>query len=130
MTGLRQESWWCEAAARNHLDHTRLRSLPYEELWDAARLRSADAGRGLAEHAGERGDAGFDLLRIEQILDQALLTLSEAQRQTFVLHAEAGLSYREVAEVMGISIGTVMSRLFYARQKLRSHLAEKLAPQS
>jgi len=67
---------------------------------------------------------------LRQILDQALLTLSEAQRQTFVLHAEAGLSYREVAEVMGISIGTVMSRLFYARQKLRSHLAEKLAPQS
>jgi len=67
---------------------------------------------------------------LRQLLDQALLTLSEAQRQTFVLHAEAGLSYREVAEVMGISIGTVMSRLFYARQKLRSHLAEKLAPQS
>ncbi len=45
--------------------------------------------------------------------------LPVAQRQTFVLHAEAELSYREVAEVLGISIGTVMSRLYYARQKLR-----------
>jgi RNA polymerase sigma-70 factor (ECF subfamily) len=37
-----------------------------------------------------------------------------------VLHAEAELSYREVADVLGISIGTVMSRLYYARQKLRA----------
>jgi RNA polymerase sigma-70 factor (ECF subfamily) len=39
------------------------------------------------------------------------------------LHADAGLSYREVADVLGISIGTVMSRLYYARQKLRAYLA-------
>ena len=35
------------------------------------------------------------------------------------------LSYREVAEALGISIGTVMSRLFYARQKLRTYLNER-----
>lgn len=56
------------------------------------------------------------------VIDQALEQLPEAQRQTFVLHAEAELSYREVAEALGISIGTVMSRLYYARQKLRVHL--------
>jgi RNA polymerase sigma-70 factor (ECF subfamily) len=59
---------------------------------------------------------------LRQALDQALAQLPEAQRQTFVLHAEAELSYREVAEVLGISIGTVMSRLYYARQKLRVYL--------
>ncbi len=51
-----------------------------------------------------------------------LAQLPTAQRQTFVLHAEAELSYREVADVLGISIGTVMSRLYYARQKLRALL--------
>ncbi|MFO0965660.1 MAG: RNA polymerase sigma factor [Gemmataceae bacterium] len=55
-------------------------------------------------------------------LTQALDHLPAAQRHTFVLHAEADLSYREVADVLGISIGTVMSRLYYARQKLRSYL--------
>jgi RNA polymerase sigma-70 factor, ECF subfamily len=55
-------------------------------------------------------------------LQAALAKLPAAQRQTFVLHAEAELSYREVAEVLKISIGTVMSRLFYARQKLRALL--------
>jgi RNA polymerase sigma-70 factor (ECF subfamily) len=55
-------------------------------------------------------------------LQEALAKLPEAQRRTFVLHAEAELSYREVADVLGISIGTVMSRLYYARQKLRGYL--------
>ena len=55
-------------------------------------------------------------------LTRALALLPEAQRKTFVLFADAGLSYREVAEALGISIGTVMSRLFYARQRLREAL--------
>src|SRR5207248_3162336 len=59
---------------------------------------------------------------LRRALDEALATLPEAQRRTFVLHADAGLSYREVADVLGISIGTVMSRLYYARQKLRAFL--------
>jgi RNA polymerase sigma-70 factor (ECF subfamily) len=60
---------------------------------------------------------------LRRLLQQALATLPVAQRQTFVLHAEAEMSYREVADALGISIGTVMSRLYYARQKLRVHLA-------
>jgi RNA polymerase sigma-70 factor (ECF subfamily) len=60
------------------------------------------------------------------LLQEALAKLPQAQRQTFILHVDGELSYREVAEVLGISIGTVMSRLFYARQKLRSLLADRL----
>jgi RNA polymerase sigma-70 factor (ECF subfamily) len=69
-------------------------------------------------------DPGLGLHRrdLRQAIDWALAKLPEAQMQTFVLHAEAELSYREVAEALGISIGTVMSRLYYARQKLRAHL--------
>jgi RNA polymerase sigma-70 factor (ECF subfamily) len=61
-------------------------------------------------------------------LSRALALLPEAQRKTFVLFADAGLSYREVAETLGISIGTVMSRLFYARQRLRVLLTERVTP--
>ena len=43
-----------------------------------------------------------------------------AQRQTFVLHVDGGLSYQEVADALGIAVGTVMSRLFYARQRLKA----------
>lgn len=65
---------------------------------------------------------------LRRLLDVALKSLPEAQRRTFVLHVDGGLSYREVADVLGISIGTVMSRLFYARQKLRAALAPSLEP--
>jgi RNA polymerase sigma-70 factor (ECF subfamily) len=70
--------------------------------------------------------AGLERGDLRRLLGRALAELSEAQRQTFVLHAEAGLSYREVAQALGISIGTVMSRLFYARQKLRAYLSRWL----
>lgn len=67
---------------------------------------------------------GLERADLRHLLDRALATLPEAQRRTFVLHADAELSYREVAEVLGISIGTVMSRLYYARQKLRAILSQ------
>jgi RNA polymerase sigma-70 factor (ECF subfamily) len=67
--------------------------------------------------------SGLERDDLRRLLNRALAMLPEAQRRTFVLHAEAGLSYREVAEVLEISIGTVMSRLFYARQKLRAYLS-------
>jgi RNA polymerase sigma-70 factor (ECF subfamily) len=78
------------------------------------RLLAADeSSRGL-----ERGD-------LRRQLDRALAGLPEVQRQTFVLYADGELSYREIAEAMDASIGTVMSRLFYARQKLRAYLSER-----
>lgn len=66
---------------------------------------------------------GLERADLRRLLDQALAHLPPAQRQTFVLHVDGELSYREVAEVLGISTGTVMSRLYYARQKLRTFLA-------
>lgn len=68
---------------------------------------------------------GLEQLDLRNQLSAALASLSEVQRQTFVLHADAGLSYREVAQTLGTSIGTVMSRLYYARQKLRALLSER-----
>src|SRR5262245_6186724 len=72
--------------------------------------------------------AGLEQEDMRRALESALATLSDAQRQTFVLFAEAGLSYREVADTLQISIGTVMSRLYYARQKLRAFLGDLVAP--
>jgi RNA polymerase sigma-70 factor (ECF subfamily) len=71
---------------------------------------------------------GLEREDLRRTLEAALATLPESQRQTFVLHVDAEMSYREVADAMGISIGTVMSRLFYARQKLRAYLTRRLEP--
>jgi RNA polymerase sigma-70 factor (ECF subfamily) len=73
-------------------------------------------------------DAGLARADLRRMIDAALARLPVAQRRTFVLHVDGELSYREVAEALGISIGTVMSRLFYARQKLKTLLAEQINP--
>jgi RNA polymerase sigma-70 factor, ECF subfamily len=55
-------------------------------------------------------------------LDHALEHLSNTIRSTFVLFAELGLSYREIAETQDVPIGTVMSRIHAAREKLQAEL--------
>jgi len=57
-------------------------------------------------------------------IDQALGQLSYEHRTVLVLHEFEELEYKEVAKVMGCSIGTVMSRLFYARRKMAVLLAD------
>jgi RNA polymerase sigma-70 factor (ECF subfamily) len=92
---------------------------------EALSLDAAPPGESVHDQLLTHPEVGNGLHRadLRRLLAAALDTLSEAQRQAFVLYADAGLSYREVAEVMGTSIGTVMSRLFYARQKLRACLS-------
>jgi RNA polymerase sigma-70 factor (ECF subfamily) len=55
-------------------------------------------------------------------LDQALNRLSSTLKETFVLFAELGLSYKEISEVQSVPIGTVMSRIHSAREKLQAEL--------
>ena len=59
---------------------------------------------------------------LRRILDRALGTLTPTLRGTFVLFAEAGLSYKEIAEIQQVPIGTVMSRIHAARDKLQGLL--------
>jgi RNA polymerase sigma-70 factor (ECF subfamily) len=64
-----------------------------------------------------------DDLRME--LDAALARLSPSLRSAFVLFAESELSYKEIAEIQGVPVGTVMSRIHAARQKLQSYLSRR-----
>lgn len=59
---------------------------------------------------------------LRRALDRALDRLTPALRSTFVLFAESGLSYKEIAEALGIPVGTVMSRIHSAREKLQADL--------
>jgi RNA polymerase sigma-70 factor, ECF subfamily len=54
-----------------------------------------------------------------EVLDRAVEALSPEQRAVFVLRVNEDLSYREIAEALDLSIGTVMSRLSRARERLR-----------
>ena len=68
------------------------------------------------------------LTELQKKLNEALLKLSEPHRMVVVLHDVQGQSHEEIAEIMGCNIGTVRSRLFYARQQLQGHLNEYIKP--
>lgn len=55
-------------------------------------------------------------------IERALATLAEEQRAVLLLVVLEGLSYREVADVQGVPIGTVMSRLARARTQIKTYL--------
>jgi RNA polymerase sigma-70 factor (ECF subfamily) len=59
-------------------------------------------------------------------MEEALAGLSENHRAILLLREVEGLSYEELARVLGIRKGTVMSRLFHARLKMQNKLREYL----
>ena len=60
---------------------------------------------------------------IVELVQQALNKLSPEHRSILQMRYTDGMSYNEIASAMGISPGTVMSRLFYAKRKLMSLLS-------
>ena len=69
---------------------------------------------------------GLDRQELRKRIHAALGKLSDKHRTVIVLYEFEQLEYREIAEKMGTSIGTVMSRLFYARKRLAGLLNETL----
>lgn len=59
---------------------------------------------------------------LRERLERAIGELPMAQREVFVLKEFEGLKYREIADLLGVPIGTVMSRLYAARQRLAARL--------
>lgn len=63
-----------------------------------------------------------DRAELTRVLHDAMSKLSEKHRAIIVLREVEGLSYEEIADVLGIKKGTVMSRLFHARKNLQALL--------
>ena len=73
------------------------------------------------ERAPEPETAALDSERGRE-LQEALLTLSETDRSLLLLTSQEKLSYREVGEILGISVAAVKVRVFRARQRLAKSL--------
>ncbi len=63
---------------------------------------------------------GLERAELRKRIDEAMGQLSEAHRTVLILHEFEELEYKQIAERMECSLGTVMSRLFYARRRLAS----------
>src|ERR1017187_996253 len=66
------------------------------------------------------------LAELQEKLNAAMQKLSEPHRLVVVLHDVQGLSHEEIGKIMDCNIGTVRSRLFYARQQLQGYLSDYL----
>lgn len=83
-----------------------------------------DAGMLLPSRLGVSPSKVLGRKELIEKLNEALGQLSPAHRQAILLREVEGLSYQEMADVMEISIGTVMSRLHHARKNMQKYLAE------
>jgi RNA polymerase sigma-70 factor, ECF subfamily len=86
---------------------------------DGSRLMPTDALRDLHDPAVSR-------LSMLPEIRQAVLRLPAAYREAIILAHIAGFSYREMAQILEVPVGTIMSRLFRARRMLRAELRETL----
>lgn len=118
------KTWLLRIVSNRALDVLRSRRVRL-----AASLDGEPDQAGPAPAARDDGDPGSDLERRELAarLTQAIEALPPDQRAVFALFATGEMSYGEIAKVLAIPIGTVMSRLFHARLKLKQKLAD-LAP--
>ncbi len=75
-------------------------------------------------------DEAVERLELAEVLQAAIMELPEPQRTTLILADVHGFSYAEIAEITGVELGTVKSRLNRARRKLRDILRrhEELLP--
>jgi RNA polymerase sigma-70 factor (ECF subfamily) len=93
-----------------------------DELLNRDRIDPAAVATPAEARSPDEALAGDELrIKIEAALDK----LSPEHREAVILKDVQGLAYKEIADVMSCSIGTVMSRLFYARQKLQSLLKDE-----
>jgi RNA polymerase sigma-70 factor (ECF subfamily) len=81
-----------------------------------------EEGFQLSDDAERRPDRILDQKELEEKVKWATDQLSPDQKAVLIYREVEGLSYQEIAEAMGCSIGTVMSRLHYGRKKVQELL--------
>lgn len=68
----------------------------------------------------------INLVELQERLNAAMRKLSEEHRLVVTLHDVQGLPHEQISKIMDCNVGTVRSRLFYARQQLQAHLSDFL----
>ena len=114
--------WLRKIALNSGLNYlkARGREKPLEEVSIGAR-RMPTAPR--ADDPEER----LEMAEFQARLDGAVESLPSDQKSVFVLRFHESMSYQEISRTLGLPLGTVMSRLNRARQKLKDLLADSLA---
>jgi RNA polymerase sigma-70 factor (ECF subfamily) len=112
--GARLDAWLYGIMRNRWMDEVRWRRIRRHEDIEAA-----------SEVPGEDGQRMSDARMTLDAVRRAMAGLPEEQRAVLILVCVDGLSYKEAANVLGVAIGTVMSRLSRGRRALHAVLAER-----
>ena len=119
------KTWLLRIVTNRALDLLRARkvrlAVPLDGGDDEPRFEPAAADEN------QRPGARLERSELADRLQQAVESLTPEQRAVFALYATGEMTYGQIAEAVGIPIGTVMSRLYHARRRLHK-LLEDLAP--
>lgn len=116
-------AWLYQIVRRLCFNHLRDRRTRYRRMEQAMPWLAAEAGaRAAAADPGRAAERAELRAKLEAAIDE----LPEREREVVVLKEFEGLLYREIAELLGIPIGTVMSRLYSARRSLARKLEDVL----
>lgn len=129
LAGFQQEAgfstWFLRIVTNRALDllrHRKVRlAVPLER--DDGRLPPASLARN-----GQQPGANLERQETKARIQQAIDMLPPEQKSVFALYATGDLTYGQIAEIVGVPIGTVMSRIYHARRRLREMLSD-LAPE-
>ena len=113
--------WFYQILRRLCFNFLRDRKLRHGKLDTATPWLVAAAGERAAV---DRPDRAAERDLVVRRLREAVEALPDHERETFVLREYEGLRYREIAEMVGIPQGTVMSRLYNARKRLARQLED------
>lgn len=114
-------NWLHRIATNTSIDLCRRRRIrPQIEIESG--LMKIDPASRTTPSSPEAPGTSLDRAEIKRRVEQAFSALSPEHRAVIVLKEIEDLSYEEIARHIGCSLGTVMSRLYYARKKLQTLL--------
>lgn len=129
-TGARFTTWVYTIARNLAVDEMRKRRYRrHRSLDEPLGGRDGDPGRTLGDLVGdpkERTEAQAADLELRAVLETAIGRLPEEQREVFTLREMGGLSFQEIAEVVGCNENTVKSRMRYALERLHAALRDRV----
>ena len=106
--------------------------VPSNRIRRTAEPAHVDAGRAKDRAEADPGRSAFDIVSDREtyaLIEDALSELNPAFRAAVVLRDIEDLSYEEIAEVLGVSLGTVKSRILRGRDALKKGLSSRIKPE-
>ena len=118
-------TWLHRIAINLAIDRSRRKQLESGVAFDdTLGWNQIESGAATAPHSAPLPHQRLQAVEIQARIDTAMTQLSPEHRAAILLREVEGLRYEEIAESTGCTVGTVMSRLFYARKKLQTLLRD------